>query len=224
MAQVGTGQVARLQLPVYDVTTVATLQLVSPPDASGVRTTTDIEVSADDGGHIWTGDIPPYPVPGLWSQVWTVTGTGTGRLVHTVEVEADPLTSVGRSYASTADLANWLRAPLPDDAERMLAAATREVDVLMLSSIYLVDTDGNPTDPVQRRAMADAVCELVSWWLDTGDESGALSIYAAMSAGSVSVSRGRSTGTSGGRNSRVSQQVLDILTAAGLLRHRPVTW
>lgn len=219
MPTVGTGQLARLELPVYDNTTAAELHLLSPPDADGVRTTSTVAVTSPDGGHTWVGDVPPYPAAGLWNHIWTVTGTGAGRTTFQVSVDPDLTTSALRSYATTTQLVNWMRQSLPEDAERMLAAATREVDTLLLTAVYPIDAQEMPTDPVHRQAMADAACELVSWWLDTGDESGAAALYGSLSAGSISV--GRLANNAVAVDRRIPQTVRDILRQAGLFNRRP---
>jgi hypothetical protein len=221
MPTVGRGQVARLQLPTFDATTLAELTLVGPPDADGVRPETELGASSTDDNHTWTADVPPYQRPGRWYHVWTVTGTGAGRIVNPVDVEPDPIGAAGRrAYATTADLANWIHAAPPDDAERMLADATREVDGLLVCAVYPVDADGEPTDAKHRAALRDAVCEQVAWWIDTGDPSGAVAIYGSLSAGSISV--GRATAAAArGADARVAPGVRQILAGAGLLGHAP---
>lgn len=216
MAEVGIGQVARLQLDLYDDTTVATLYVLSPPDDTGARRRTDISTNSSDGRKTWTGVVPAYDVGGLWYQVWTVTGMGYGRIVHEVPVIPDQLeVRAARVYATSADLAAHTRDAPPPDVERMLVAASREVDTLLFTARYPVDADGYPTQVLHRAALRDAVCELVAWWIDTGDESGALGIYGSLSAGSISVGRATAQAAAGA-NATIARQVRDILWNAGL--------
>lgn len=221
MAEVGLGQVAKLELDRYDDTTRAFLAVYGPVDAVGVRRQAGYSATNTDNGKTWTAVVAPYDVGGLWYHVWSVDGMGYGRIVFEVPVVPDRLADpVGTTYATSADLANWMRDAPPADCERMLVAATREVDLMLLAARYPVDDLGFPTDPIQRAAVRDAVCELVSWWNDTGDETGAIGIYGSLSAGSISVGRATS-GQAKGASVRVSRQVLDILAGAGLAAQPP---
>jgi hypothetical protein len=245
MPEVGIAQVARLELDRYDATTVASLVVYSPPvqsppgpsvlplpappppspappgppippPDSAVRRVLPMIATSSQGGKVWTAVVTPYDVGGLWYHEWTVTGTGNGRIVHEVTVAPDRLADPpGYSYATSADLAAYMRDSPPPDCERMLADATREVDLMLLTARYNVDDQGFPCDPQQRQAVRDAVCELVSWWNDTGDPSGSLAVYGSLSAGSISVGRA-TAGQAKGQSSRISPQVADILRAAGL--------
>jgi hypothetical protein len=221
VAEVGVAQVARLDLDRYDATTVATLVVYSPPDATdGQRRPVGVTARSSDGGKTWTAVLEPYDVGGLWYHEWTVEGTGRGRIILEVPVAPDRMADTGYSYATSADLAAYMRDSPPPDCERMLADATREIDLLLLTARYAVDDGGFPSDPAQRKAVRDAVCELVSWWNDTGDPSGLLDAYGSLSAGSISVGRA-TAGQAKRATSRLPQQVSDILRQAGLAPQQP---
>jgi hypothetical protein len=189
---------------------------IPPLPDSMTRRVLPMTATSSQGGKIWTAVVAPYDVGGLWYHVWTVTGTGNGRIVHEVTVAPDRLADpVGYSYATSADLAAYLRDSPPPDCERMLADATREVDLMLLTARYNVDDNGFPSDPEQRAAVRDAVCEIVSWWNDTGDPAGSLAVYGSLSAGSISVGRA-TAGQAKGQSTRLPSQAADILRAAGL--------
>jgi hypothetical protein len=226
MAEMGLGQIARLELDRYDDTTVAALTVYSPPEPdTRQRRALPVNTLSEDSKRVWTGVVDPYDEGGLWYHIWTVTGMGYGRIVHEVPVIPDRMADPGFTYASTSDLAAWLRDAPPADAERMLQAATREVDSLLLTSRYLTDADGYPADLAQRRAVRDAACALVEWWVETGDAYGAAGMFGSMSAGSISVGRATAAGgdTSSGQ-ARVNAQVRRILAAEGLLGHAPAVY
>jgi hypothetical protein len=229
VAEVGIGQVATLVLDRYDETTSATLVVWSPPDpVDGLRRQVPAVAVSSDGHKTWTAVVDPYDVGGLWYQEWTVTGTGKGRIVNEVPVAPDRMAVPDQySYATSADLAAYMRDEPPPDCERMLADATREIDLMLLTARYCVDDQGFPSDPGQRQAVRDAVCELVAWWNDTGDPSGALDVYSSLSAGSISIGRatGRvAAGQAKSASTRISPQVAGILRAAGLSQQPPDTW
>jgi hypothetical protein len=223
MAEVGLGQVARLELDRYDETTGAALSVYSPPDLDGLRRQQQLNATSDDERRTWEAVVPPYDVGGLWYHVWVVTGMGYGRIVHEVPVIPDRMAPAGEgvvTYATSEELANYLRDAPPADCERMLQAATREIDRMLLTARYPVDDQGMPIEAEHQRALRDAVCELVQWWDETGDAAGALDAFGSLSAGSISVGRA-TAGSAKGSTSRVNAQVRNILTAAGLTGHPP---
>jgi hypothetical protein len=220
MPGVGDGTIPRLVVDPFGVDTVATLTVVKGDDSTAAAA-----VSSQDGGHTWIATDPiVYSLSGLWIFRWKVAGTGFGWKDFAVNVTPDQLLQ-RRSWATTADLANWLNTTVPADARRMLAHATRVVEDLIKHARYDVDENDDPTDPKVVQAVKDAVCEQVNWWIQCGDEHGARGLYTTVSIGSATVSRS----TSQGGNSQTSipgigRDVLPILRRAGLLDGQPLSW
>lgn len=219
MPTVGQGEIATLTVQDGDNTTAATLAVIRPD-----RTTaTTITAVTADGGVTWQATVGPYSVAGLWFHAWTVTGVGAGIAEIPVAVEPRQATvAAPRSYASTTQLAVYLGPgePIPDDAEGKLGRATVRIDRLLLAAVYPVDEDGEPTDVAHQTALAEAVCELVAFWLDMGDETGFLAGGGSASVGSISLSR------SGGKGGNVGglwvpAHAIAILQNAGLWGHAP---
>jgi hypothetical protein len=128
-----------------------------------------------------------------------------------------------RVYATEAHLVAWLDdgATAPSGANRMLRNASAEVDRLLVTAIYDTDGDGAATDQDVIGALRDATCELVSWWLQTGDEHGTASYGGTATIGSVTVGGGSG---GAGATPRVGPHVLTILSNAGLLGHEPLQY
>lgn len=209
MPDAGDSQIATLTVTPYDLSTTATLSVRSP---SG--TTTTPSATTSDGGATWTATVP-YTVAGVYTLTWTVTGTGAG--VQQQLVSVAPLQpGTARSYATTTDLADWLRAAPPTDAAKQLRDATRELDYFLRTAIYDVDDDGEPTNAEVTVAFRDACCAVVEWWAETGDPLAAVSAYGSVSIGSVTLSR---TQASGAPASEVlGRRALQILRSCTELR------
>lgn len=189
------GDIATVTLVVdpYDATTATTLAVTAP---DGVVTAPSVGTA--DGGQTWTATLT-YTLAGVWRLKWTVTGTGASVEGQRIAVAPAPDAALGRSYATSTDLANYLRAAPPVDADALLAAATVFLDSRVLfASWYAVDDDGMPTDVVVQRAFARAVSAQVRWWDELGvSPSGAEGAgYTSFSIGGVSLSRASSS-TSG---------------------------
>lgn len=88
------------------------------------------------------------------------------------------------AYADSDDLSDMLPDGLvvPADATRLLAAAGREIDRMLVTAVYDVDDGGDPTDAQFIIAFKDATCAQAAWWIETGDEQGVAA--AVTSAGS----------------------------------------
>ena len=123
----GDTDVATLNLDPADGSTTAVLQVTAPDG-----TTSAPDVTPSNARATWTGTIP-YATAGTWILRWTVTGTGAG--VEYQEVLVGPAPSIGRSYATTAQLAAWLDAAPPTGAQKLLRNATRLIDDLLISSV-----------------------------------------------------------------------------------------
>lgn len=132
---------------------------------------------------------------------------------------------MARVYADRAALVAYAPAdqqgdiPAEPEATRLLTRASRRVDRLLFAAVY--DTDPVsllPTDADVATALSEATCEQALWWLETGDESGASQQYQSVSAGSISLTRGYSSGGSAtGRDQNVSPAAVEVLQLAGLL-------
>ncbi|MEU3710491.1 hypothetical protein [Streptomyces catenulae] len=100
---------------------------------------------------------------------------------------------MGRVYAAREQLAAYLGTALPDDAERLLARASEDIDAALLTAIYRTDEMGYPVEARIRAALASAVCAEVEYWLATGEDgTGTGEQWDAVSIGPVSLS-GRSS-------------------------------
>ncbi|MFK0124885.1 hypothetical protein ACIQSP_16410 [Streptomyces nigra] len=214
MPDVGDLVTARLTVAPADGTTTATL-LVTRPDGTTVAPVT----TGADGGATWTAPVV-YTLAGLWRLTWTVTGTGAGVEREVVSVAPPPGPTAGvRVYATTTDLANYLRAAPPLDSDQLLEAASRMLDSRVLRWCrYDVDSDGLPTDLTVAAAISRAVCAQVAWWGEIGDSTGAAGVgYGSVSIGSVNL--GRSVTTVSGDDSaarQIAPQVWDELQDAAL--------
>lgn len=175
--------------------------------------------STSDGGTNWTAGPLTYTTPGIWRFTWTVTGTGAGTTTVKIPVGPAGTSLPGRAYATSTDLANYLQAAPPEDADRLLTRATDIIDRLTITARYTLDEDGNPTDTDVVEALKKATCAQVAWWVETGDEWGLGADYQSVSIGSVSLSRGQSGG--GSTTSRVGPDVWAALAEGGLTGYGP---
>lgn len=125
---------------------------------------------------------------------------------------------MGRVYATPEQLAMWMGRPAPDDdAARLLARASEDVDDALLTAVYDVDADGDPTDPQVAAALAAAACAQAEFWLASGDDgTGAGSQWDSVSIGPVSLS-GRRPGPSPASGLELAPRAYRALRAAGLL-------
>lgn len=169
----------------FDNTTAATLVATKPNG-----TVTNPVASTSDGGQTWTAPIL-LDQAGTWSLKWSVVGTGAS--VEYQEIGVGPGLDYTdpdlRVYATTTDLANFLRSAPPTGARKLLEDASRKMAGVLLTAVYATDSDGMPTDPVVKKAIADATCAIVEWWGETGDVLGTDGNWTSASAGNVSVSR-----------------------------------
>ena len=197
MPDVGDLITATLLVAPFNETTQATL-LVTKPDGSTISPAT----STEDDGNTWTAPIA-LDLAGSWILKWSVVGEGAS--VEYEEIGVGP--GLGytdpdlRIYASTTDLANFLHDAPPPGARKLLEDASRKMAGVLLTAVYATDSLGYPSDPVQRKAVAQATCAIVEWWGETGDVLGTEGDWTSASAGNVSVARqpGASTVVSGQR-------------------------
>lgn len=137
--------------------------------------------------------------------------------------------ALNRIYATSADLAEYLGTPAPDDADRLLARASEAIDDALLTAVYVVDVDGFPTNADQREALKLATCAVIEWWgadRGTGDETGAAGVWGSVSAGSVSLSRGtgKGSGSTQVTAGALPSRAYGYLRRAGLLTGTVYTW
>ena len=187
MPEVGDLATATLTVDPFDGTTAATL-LVTRPDG----TTVSPVVTGSGAGETWSGPVS-YTLAGVWRLKWTVTGTGASVEGQQVAVAPAPDAALGRSYATSTDLANFLRAAPPVTADTLLADATTLLDArVFFACWYEVDDNGLPSDVFVAAAFARAVCAQAQWWDDLGvsSTSGADSAgWGSVKIGSVQLSR-----------------------------------
>lgn len=167
MPDAGDRVTATLAVDPHDGTTAATLTVYAPDGTATMPVTTTA-----DGGATWSAPVV-YTVAGVWTLAWAVTGMGASVEGQRVAVGPAPGPAVGlRSYATTTQLANYLGAAPPLDADRQLARATTLLDSDVLRGAwYDVDTSGLPTEPTVAAAFAEATCAVVEYWGEVGEES-----------------------------------------------------
>jgi hypothetical protein len=123
-------------------------------------------------------------------------------------------------YATLADMAGYAPAgtKLPDatEAVRVLTSASKFIRRATKTAIYATDVDGYPTDVKIRQAFRDATCAQALWWkANPGEETGQAGQYANVSIGSLSLSRGSSSG--GSSAPKLASQAETELRDAGVL-------
>lgn len=191
--------------------TLAALIVVDPAEDA-----MPLVVTPQGGGSQWFGEQIRVGEPGEWLLNWTVTGTGADVVTQRVVVDPGPNDiPTGFSYANTGDLVRYSGRPLPTNARRVLIDASREIERITKAARYTTDDRGYALDPALRTALADATCELVGWWDETGTSSGGRHLYTSASIGPVSVGWGGNADNA--QKDRVGPRVWTILLNAGLL-------
>lgn len=126
-----------------------------------------------------------------------------------------------RVYATGAQFADWLGLTEPPaGADRMLRAASLDVERILRCAVYPVDDAGMPTDPAHITAMQDATCAQAEYNRGRGDPYGVgAGRISQATIGRISVQRAGATGAvAPGRN---SAQAAEILQQAGLTGAEP---
>ncbi|MFF7553569.1 hypothetical protein ACFZA9_11865 [Streptomyces olivaceus] len=214
MPDVGDVVTAQLVVAPYDTSTQAVLTVTAPDGTMSTPVTT-----SEDGGQTWTAPLV-YTAAGVWLLHWMVSGTGASVENEQVSVAPTPGASAGgRTYATTTDLANYLREAPPLDAAGLLADASTMLETRVLAYCrYDVDDQGMPSDPDVSKAISRAVCAQVAWWDEVGDSTGAAGVgYGNVAIGSVNL--GRSVTSVSGDDSaarQIAPQVADELRAPHL--------
>lgn len=212
-----------LALEPGDATTLAILTVVGPDGTSVANS-----VSTPNTGATWIGTAYQLALAGEYIERWTVTGKGAGRAEARVFVL--PLTGASlpgqRVYATTTDYANVIRQAPDDDVDLRLAlaVATREVEGMLLCSVYDTDSVTDlPTDTAVALAITEAVCLQAKWAIDQGSPyGGGDGGFQSMSAGGISLSRG-SGGSAADPPGTWAPEAKARLRAAGLLGGAPAT-
>lgn len=217
MPDVGDSQEVTLEVNPHDITTAVVLTVIDPDG-----TVTTPGVIKEGGGATWRAMVT-YDKPGTWVLKWVVTGTGAGSETTQVAVGPTP-PATRRTYATTADYAEYLGVVPPAGVDLLLARATRLIDQAIMSAVYDVDDDGMPTDSAVRSALRDAVVEQAAYWVQTGEDGvGATGEYAKVAIGSVSLERPQAGagGPGSGAARSLAPQAWMILQQAGLTGHGP---
>lgn len=221
MPVAGTVDTATLTLDTFGPDTTAALRVVDPLGAVTTPDVFPVDLGPELVGKQWRA-LVPLPIPGIWRECWTVAGAGEG-VVAPVLVAVGPApdgVDPRRSYATTVDLANYLRDAPPVDAERRLRDATARIDGELLCAVYDVDDAGMPTDAVVAAAMRDAVCAVVKWWDEIGEDGSGASLMLS-SASIAGVSLGWSRGSGSAPPDLVGDEARRHLAEAGLLGRGP---
>lgn len=97
------------------------------------------------------------------------------------------------AYATEAELAAYpVTVPSGASAALLLTRASRDVDRALLTAVYDVDDNGDPTNTDVIATLRDATCEQVAGMIAAGDltGTGAMPPTASFAIGKVSVVRG----------------------------------
>lgn len=194
MPDVDTLVVLTLEVEGADTDTLATATAYSP---IGLEAPLVVAPADPSVRSRWTANLLPT-TPGEWRVRWVVEGSGAGVKWDLVPVAPAPGAVGGRSYATTAQLAEHLDEAPPPGSMRALVRATRKVDELLRTAIYHVDDAGMPTDALVAEALAEATCAQVEWWDEIGDERGTGAVGALAGAQIGTVKLPASSGSGGG--------------------------
>jgi len=213
----------------YDVGDVATFQLTVNPASSDTAATIRIvdpagtvvpaTPTSNTGRSRWTANVE-LTSAGVWEATWSVTGTGAGRQSTEVRVRPAADAPLGRSYATTGQLADYLRTAPPANAARVLPLATEVIDDLLFGGYWTTDDAGMPVDERVVTALRKAVCAQVEWWRANGDPDGlgaATQTWGDVAIGSVKLSRGQNAE----KPAEIAPAAVRALRAGGLLPIRP---
>jgi hypothetical protein len=111
-------------------------------------------------------------------------------------------------YATVDDLHAYLGVDPPADSQRLLARAQDLLDAETISSFFVTDANGNPTDPVVIAGLNKACCAQVEFWIASGDELDELGNWTSYAIAGVSVTRAAMTWQ---RRSRLCPRAKDAL-------------
>lgn len=132
------------------------------------------------------------------------------------------------AYATVGELTTAL-GYAPVNGQQLLNRASRDVDRAIQCATYETDSGGLPTDPAVLAALKTATLEQVAYQLTVGNADGVAhamqsGVPSNESAGSISLSRGPSSGGSTDGLPWLGEQAGWVLRQAGLLGQAPYTW
>lgn len=131
-----------------------------------------------------------------------------------------------RTYATLTDYNTVAEEDWPADDEatltKRLRAASIEVEKITRLSVFDVDEDGYPTDPMISDAFTEATCAIAEYWGITDDPTGAEVTAGAVKIGSVSLGTTSSSQDSASPSEKLQRRIgaraIDILSNVGLLQ------
>ena len=119
------------------------------------------------------------------------------------------------AWATVDELAAWMPAELPADAERMLTRASELITYVTRFAVYDVDTDDEPTDTTVLAALRDATCAQVEYWAEVGEDEDVGGSVQGISLGPLQVQYG--AGDNRVTPTFLAPRAQRILSNAGLL-------
>lgn len=214
MPLAGSIDTVTLELEVFGPDTEAALTVIRPDGSSGTAETAAVSGS---NNKTWRARVA-YPIPGVYTFDWLVSGAGEGRPEKRYRVSVGPAAAgvdPRHTYATSYDLATYLADAPPLDSDRLLRDASAAVDDMLLCAVYPIDEDEMPTDPAVAAAMRDATCAVAKWRIASGyDETAGAEITSASIAG---VSLGFKAGSDGAARDGYGNEARQILREAGLI-------
>lgn len=199
--------------------TTVTLAVTGPDGVAITAPTVGAPVSG-----VWTASAYQVDAPGAWVELWTITGSGEGAATTTRYVDPiPPAPDYSDSYATSEDYANVIGEAGPANLPLLLRRASRQVDSVLLTSVYdLTDTGSRPGRTVAQE-LAAATCEQVAFLLARGFDQGLPTGFQSVAIGSVQLGRGYS-GAGGDSNALPFGDIAyGILQRAGLTGQAPLT-
>lgn len=130
-------------------------------------------------------------------------------------------------YATTADLTAWTGLPVPDNADRLLRAASMLVRGATRTAVYSTTPAGLPRDEDVAEAFRDATCAQAEAWaqqdIDPDNPTAGPRVAQSKSIGSASVTyadAGQIVGSRADAARTLGPTALAILADAGLTNGR----
>jgi hypothetical protein len=121
-------------------------------------------------------------------------------------------------YATQADYESspYGASPAPADIDARLAIASDDIDELVITAVYEVNSSGAPTKSTVVEALRKATIAQAKYTIGRGDESGSARVATEVAIGTARVKYGSTTGGDGDTG-RFSPRAVTILRNAGLL-------